>query len=46
MARAIKPTMKPTMIDQMMCNIVLDWLSRGGYHGVDLESQPFPRMVL
>jgi len=23
MARAIKPTMKPTMMDQMMCNIVL-----------------------
>jgi hypothetical protein len=40
-ARAIRPTMKPTMIDQMMCNLGLCDLRRGAYHGDDLESQAF-----
>src|SRR5207237_2737236 len=40
-ARAIKPTIKPTMMDQMMCNMGLSWLGREGYHGANLESESF-----
>src|SRR6266571_2249471 len=40
-ARATKPTMKPTMMDQIRCNMGLSWLGREGYHGANLESQPF-----
>jgi hypothetical protein len=29
-ARAIKPTIKPTMMYQMMCSIDLFWFSRRG----------------
>jgi len=38
---AIQPTMKPTMIDQMMCNIVLFWLGRRGYQVSEFESHSF-----
>jgi hypothetical protein len=30
MARAINPTIKPTMMDQMMCSMILLWLRPAG----------------
>src|SRR5262249_38577241 len=41
MARAIHPTMKPTIMYQMKCNIGLFLLSRRGYHVGQIESDIF-----
>jgi hypothetical protein len=42
-ARAIKPTIKPTIMDQMMCNMILVWLRPAGYHVPQTESEAFQR---
>src|SRR5438034_11480863 len=41
MARAIKPTMKPTMMYEMMCSIDLFWFGWGGYHFAQIDVDSF-----